>query len=273
MSDDLRADAPREDLIRMVSLPQAEMRAEGGDAEGSTLFGYAAVFNEDTTIDSWEGRFIERIAPGAFKKTLRESADRVKVLFNHGMDPQIGDKPLGRASVIEEDAHGLRVEVPLARTSYNEDIKALLADGSLDGMSFRMSVTKDEWQQPDDDQALPIRTIKEVRLYEFGPVTFPAYSATQAGVRAHAPKAFEAFRSAHNLAPTIAPPSGDTDEPTTEVTRDDDTDKPPAGHSSTPTIPYTPAVHPDASLTAEQRRDRRREAIQRVRAMAAPSRS
>lgn len=183
------SDAPREDLVRMSPL----MRH---DEDGNLLVGYAAVMNEWTEIDSWEGRFKERLAPGAFKKTLRERGGQVKVLFNHGMDPSIGDKPLGKPRVMREDERGLYVEVPLDPTSYNEDIKALLRSGALDGMSFRMTVVSDDWAKRDSD--LPERTIKEVKLYEFGPVTFPAYAATQAGVRAHAPRAFEAWRSATN---------------------------------------------------------------------------
>lgn len=190
-------EAPREDLIRMTETVRAEN-------DGSTLVGYAAVFNRWTEIDSWEGRFKERISPGAFRKTLAERAGKVKVLFNHGMDPSIGDKPLGKPSVMEEDSRGLKVEVPLDDTSYNADIKALLRSGALDGMSFRMTVVQDEWDKLDGKKGqLPERTIKEVRLYEFGPVTFPAYDATKAGVRAHAPAAYDAWRSAH---PPIAPP-------------------------------------------------------------------
>ncbi len=98
--------APRDDLIRMSS--RLELRDDSGD--GRTLHGYLAMFNEPTTINSWEGRFVEKIAPGAFKKTLSESRDRVVALFNHGMDPSIGDKPLGRFQVLEEDELGLRFE-------------------------------------------------------------------------------------------------------------------------------------------------------------------
>jgi HK97 family phage prohead protease len=115
------------------------------------------------------------------------------VLFNHGMDPTIGDKPLGKPRTMKEDSQGLFVEVPLDDTSYNRDIIASLKSGALDGMSFRMSVIRDEWDKLDTD--LPERTIQEIRLYEFGPVTFPAYKATEAGVRAHAPEAFAAFRA------------------------------------------------------------------------------
>ena len=173
-------DAPRNDLIRMVG--SLEMRA-AEDGDGRTLVGYAARFNEDTTINSWEGEFVERIAPGAFKRSLKNNGDQVKILFNHGMDPQIGDKPLGRAKVMKEDREGLYVEVPLSRTSYNEDLIELLSDGALDGMSFRFSVIKDTWDEPTRKGGLPIRTLNEVRLMELGPVTFPAYQATTAGVR------------------------------------------------------------------------------------------
>lgn len=181
MADPILA-APRDDLIRMA--PGIEVRSTD-DGDGRTLFGYAAVFNSDTIINSWEGQFVERIAPGAFKRTLKNNASQVKILLNHGMDPQVGDKPLGRASVLKEDGHGLYVEVPLSRTSYNEDIIALLDDGAIDGMSFRFSVPegKDSWEEPKRKGQLPVRTIHEAKLYELGPVTFPAYQATQAGVR------------------------------------------------------------------------------------------
>jgi HK97 family phage prohead protease len=198
----------------MVDLPtaQIEFRAdETDDGRIGTLHGYAAVFNEDTVIDSWEGRFTERIAPGAFKKTLAERGDKVKVLFNHGFDPQIGDKPLGKPSRQEEDETGLVVEVPLDDTSYNRDLVASLRSGALDGMSFRFSVTREEWE--DEDEEMPVRTLKEVRLYEYGPVTFPAYEATTAGVRAR--DAYQAYRQI----------SGKSDAD--PVTSDKPTDTPP----------------------------------------------
>lgn len=168
--------APRDDLIRMVPLERANV-----SADGNTLVGYAAVFNDWTDIDSWEGTFRERMDPKAFDKTLSENAQRIKVLFNHGMDPQIGDKPLGKPSVMEPRRKGLWVETPLDETSYNADLKASLASGALDGMSIRFSVTREEWA--DGDDGIEERTIKEAKLYEFGPVTFPAYEATTAGVR------------------------------------------------------------------------------------------
>jgi hypothetical protein len=185
-------DYPRDDLIRMVELKASyiEVRANNDGASIGTLYGYAARFNSPTVIDSWEGKFVEQIVRGAFKKTLKERGDRVKVLFNHGFDPSIGDKPLGRPSSMVEDDKGLAVEVPLDDTSYNRDLIPLLKSGALDGMSFRFSVKRETWEEPDNE--LPIRTLHEVALYEFGPVTFPAYAATSAGVRGR--EGYNAYR-------------------------------------------------------------------------------
>ncbi len=187
-------DYKRDDLIRMVEMPDAqfELRADDEGEGLGTLIGYAARFNIETVIHGWEGHFREVIAPGAFKKTLEERGDKVKILFNHGMDPSIGDKPLGRASIIEEDKTGLRVEVPLDDTSYNRDLAASIRSGALDGMSFRFSVVRDEEETIDDD--LPLRTLKEVRLFEVGPVTFPAYEATSVGIRGQ--QAYQVYRTA-----------------------------------------------------------------------------
>lgn len=189
--------APRDDLIRMTPLEASQVRFErsNDDEDGvlGTLVGYAAVFGVDTVIDSWEGRFVERIAHGAFRDTLKKNGERVKVLFNHGFDPSIGDKPLGKPRTMREDRTGLWVEVPLDDTSYNRDLVASLRSGALDGQSFRFSVNRESWAEPEGE--LPVRTIQAVTLYEFGPVTFPAYQATTAGVRGR--DAYTAWRTAH----------------------------------------------------------------------------
>lgn len=209
---------PRDDLIRMVELPVADIEFRANDDEDShslgTLHGYAAVFNEDTVINSWEGNFVERIAPGAFGKTLKERGSKIKVLFNHGFDPSIGDKPLGKPTRMEEDKRGLVVEVPLDDTSYNRDLLASLRSGALDGMSFRFSVTKEEWEDKSEDNELPVRTLKEVKLYEFGPVTFPAYEATTAGVRGR--QAYDLYRRGLDTSTAPEAAAGTSEESTDE---------------------------------------------------------
>jgi HK97 family phage prohead protease len=179
--------APKDDLIRAVFQPGLEMRA---DSEGGPriLHGHFATFNSPTEINSWEGCFIERLAPGAFSKTIRENRDNVKVLYDHGYDPQLGNKPLGPIRLLEEDGVGCRYEVELIDTDYNRNFIIPAAEAGLLGASFRFRVVREEWNEDpgrsgDNPDGIPERTIKEVKLYEFGPVTFPAYAAATAGVR------------------------------------------------------------------------------------------
>jgi HK97 family phage prohead protease len=186
---------PRETLIRARSTleftPADELRAAGTDLEDGHLGLLRVLFspvNEWTRISSmWEGDFMERFAPGAWRKTISEQRDRIRSLFQHGMDPQVGDKPLGPITVLEENDRGGYGEVPLLDTSYNRDLLPGLKAG-LYGASHRFSVLREEEvANPEPSEANPLglkeRTVKEARLMEFGPVTFPAYSGATAGVR------------------------------------------------------------------------------------------
>lgn len=172
-TDDVRLDAPKDSLVRHV-----EFRADPSD-DGLTLEGYAAVFNEWTEIDSWEGNFRERIAPGAFRKTLSERSPILQ--FDHGTHPLIGSLPLGVFTSIREDEHGLRVKARLSDNWLVEPIRDAIRDGAITGMSFRFRVIRDKWEKGRDKVAE--RTISEVALYEAGPVVFPAYEQTTVGVR------------------------------------------------------------------------------------------
>ena len=171
------------------ALPRGpELRDDG--APLPTLVGTLAVFDEWTEIRSRsEGHFLERIAPGAFSKTISENRDRMRVLFQHGKDPQIGDKPLGPIARLEPDDREVHYEVPLLNTSYNRDIAEMLtADPPVLGSSFRFEVLRDDYKRRPGKSAhnprgLDERTVQEVRMSEFGPVTFPAYTGAKAGLR------------------------------------------------------------------------------------------
>lgn len=147
----------------------------------------------------WEGKFLERTVKGAFAKTISENLRNVKPLFNHGFDPQIGDKVLGPIrSLTEEDDSPLGV-VDLLDTSYNRDLIPGLEAGVY-GSSFRFQVIRDEWndepgRSDHNPDGIPERTIKEVRLFEFGPVTFPANPDATSGVRSMTDDYYERLRS------------------------------------------------------------------------------
>lgn len=177
-------DNGRKPVIRAIS-PGPQVRDE--DENGRTLFGHFAVFDRWTEINSaFEGNFLERIAPGAFRKTFRENRDRIKALFQHGSDPEIGDKPIGRIEELREDDEGAYYELSLY-----DGLPPLVMDGLRDGQygaSFRFQVMREDLnEEPDaseeNPRALPERTLKELRLFEFGPVTFPAYADATAGMR------------------------------------------------------------------------------------------
>ena len=200
---------------------------DGGDgAESSTMVGYFTRFNVWYRVDSWlEGTFMERVAPGAATKTIRQNRNGMVVAFDHGYDPQIGDKPLGPIEVLEERDLGVWYEVPLLDTDYNRNfVLPALAGRTIDGRnlgsvlgaSFRMRVLADSWvMEPgpsaDNPEGIPERTISELRCYEFGPVVYPASPEASAGVRSLTDHYFERSLQRHQrsappqIAPTTAP--------------------------------------------------------------------
>lgn len=178
---------PRDGLVRLWS-PGIEMRAP--DASGTTsetLFGHFAVWNRWTEIDSFfEGNFMERLAPGCMNKTFKDQRDSIRVLFQHGRDQTLGMKPLGSIKTLRSDSDGAFYEVPLFR-----GIPDIIMDGLREnqyGASFkfrviRESIRTDSKVSADNPKGLDERTIEELQLFEFGPVTFPAYAEATAGLR------------------------------------------------------------------------------------------
>lgn len=145
-------------------------------ATGNTLEGYASVFNYPIeTVESYLYGTTTYIRPKAFTKTIAENRDSIQSLFNHGHDPRFGELPIGVPKVMQQDEHGLWVEVELHDGPSNEDIKAALRSGSLRSMSIAFEATQDDYNEDRTE-----RNIRQVRLYEFGPVTFPANAAATA---------------------------------------------------------------------------------------------
>lgn len=178
---------PRDGLVRALpglALRAADPASASSDTGLGVLTGYFLRFNQWTEINSYyEGKFLESIAPGAVKKTLQEGKDTIRCLFQHGMDFQVGDKPLGPQRS-EEDGEGALYEVPLIDTSYNRDLAPGI-DAGLYGASFCFTVMREDFTEepePSDynPKGLPERVLREIRVIEFGPVTFPAYEAASA---------------------------------------------------------------------------------------------
>jgi HK97 family phage prohead protease len=214
-------------------------------------------------IDSfWEGTFLERTIRGAFSKTIREQRANIKVLYDHGHDMQIGNKILGAIDDLREDADSAVGEVPLFDTSYNRDLLPGLEAGVY-GSSFRFRVIRDEWNDEPgksdyNPDGIPERTIKEVRLFEFGPVTFPASPDATAGVRCLTDHYYERARSRNPQrvddllarARAIRTPNPDAAPPVIEPTGTDDQQRTSADGAATPTDAPAPATR---GLSEDQR--------------------
>jgi HK97 family phage prohead protease len=136
---------------------------------GMTFEGYAAVFN----TPSEPLPFIERIAPGAFKRSI-EARNDIKLLWNHDTGTVLGSSRAGTLS-LTEDERGLKVRADLPNTSAGRDAAELLRRGDVDSMSFGFSVPTggDEWNSDGSE-----RTLRSVRLHEVSIVAFPAYTST-----------------------------------------------------------------------------------------------
>jgi hypothetical protein len=159
---------------RRLTVNDFEVR-QGPAGDGMSFSGYAAVFNSD----SEPLPFVERIAPGAFKRSLK-SKNNIRMYLNHDSSMLLATT---RAKTLRlmEDAKGLKVEADLPDTTVGRDLSTLIQRGDVDSMSFGFSVPPkgDSWS--DDGM---VRELKEVRLYEVSVVTgFPAYQATSASVR------------------------------------------------------------------------------------------
>lgn len=139
------------------------------------IAGYAVKFNDTVTI---AGSFRERVAPGAFKRTL-EQRDIVALL-----DHDTG-RVLGRISAgtlrLKEDNVGLWFELDAdATTPEGQSAIGNTRRQDIKGCSFGFSVKSEEWE--DGGNRLPIRILREVDCHEITLTAFPAYPSTTAAL-------------------------------------------------------------------------------------------
>jgi len=210
-----RSPRPPTEGLRKVPFGLVRDTLDGGepdDDDGLTLDGYGAIFNAFTIIDSWEGRFKEKIAPGSMKRSFRETPPIIQ--FDHGRHPLIGSIPIASLRSVSEDTHpdlapegGAHIIGRVYDNWLMQPVRDAIASDppGIDGMSFRFEVVRDGWETfdgkkiadgPDlwelldatwfgevSDEELPIRTLKELRVPEMGPVVWPAYTQTSVGMR------------------------------------------------------------------------------------------
>jgi len=116
---------------------EVKFAADEIDAKTGEFAGYGAVFGN---IDSHG----DVIVPGAFSESLSDWSSRgrlpsMKLMHGTTMNPFTGDDlPIGKWSLMREDARGLYVEGKLSGldTDHGRRIYGLMKDGVLDGLSI-----------------------------------------------------------------------------------------------------------------------------------------
>lgn len=146
--------------LDVLSFKLREVKAS--DGEEGVFTGKASVYG---VVDTYG----DVVMPGAFTKTLSESAGRVVLLNQH--DPA---QPLGLAELRDED-DALYVT---GRINLEKQIgRELLSDlrmGVLNGLSIGYETIKEAWDRE-------IRRLLELRLWEVSVVTFPANQFARVG--------------------------------------------------------------------------------------------
>ncbi len=158
------------------------------DDEPDKIVGHAAVFNK-VGDGGW---FLEKMAKGAFTNSI--SKDDIRALFNHDRNFVLGRNTAGTLELIE-DSQGLLSTILPPDTQYARDLKVSIDRKDITGMSIGFEIIE-EIRKQGEDGAPDLFTIKEAKLWDISPVTFPFYEETDVSVRSR-----EAWRDQNNHAP------------------------------------------------------------------------
>lgn len=162
---------------RSVVLKELRVLEPSETISEPVIEGYAAVF--DSWSESLGGNepFIEKVVKGAFEQTI--SQDDIRALFNHDPNYVLGRNKAGTLS-LQEDEKGLLVRIIPPNTQWAKDLLVSIARGDISQMSFGFTVEADRWSY---EEGKDVRELLKVRLFDVSPVTFPAYTQTECGLR------------------------------------------------------------------------------------------
>ena len=139
--------------------------------DGNTLSGIIP-YDSPTTIHENGRTFTEVIRPGAFRSSMTSD---VIATFNHNPGRLLGRTSSGTLSLVDGPSY-LRFSVQLPESA--ADVRELVQRGDLKGASFTFSVRSggEHWQNG-------TRELRDVNLFEIGPVVQPAYTASSLKLR------------------------------------------------------------------------------------------
>jgi uncharacterized protein len=148
-----------------------EVRVEGTDA-APVITGYGIVFN---SMSHKLGSFREIVKPGAVANL---SSGDIRGRYNH--QTVLGRTRSGTLK-LTEDAKGVRYEITPTKSATSQHIIEAIRRGDVDGSSFAFRTVSDNWRKENGET---IRELVKIELMDVGPVDFPAYPESSAGLRA-----------------------------------------------------------------------------------------
>lgn len=149
-----------------------EMRAIENDEDKMKIEGYAVVF--DSPSHPIHGEWIEYIDRNAFNGCDMKD---VILRYNHKDNFPIMARTKNQSLQLMVDDKGLKIVAELIDTASNRDLYKSIQEGLVDKMSFRFSVSKNDW----DYSTTPTtrRILQFDKIFDVAIVDEPAYEATE----------------------------------------------------------------------------------------------
>lgn len=148
------------------------------EVTGSTLEGYASVFDRSYPVTDALGSYAEVVRRGAFAASLRSRTPIIQ--WSHGHDPAVGTAPIAELLQASEDSTGLYFRGRLFDAPALDLLREGLASGAINGASFRFQVPAggDKW-----NTGRTSREIVRADVLELGPTVWPASPHTSVALR------------------------------------------------------------------------------------------
>lgn len=161
---------------RILSTDDMELRVDEGD--DPQISGYAAKYGKWSTD---LGGFFEKIRAGAFDEALADADSDVRALKNHDPNLLLG-RTASKTLRLESNSVGLKFNLDVPKTTTGRDTVEEIRRKDITGCSFSFTTAEDDWKYLEDG-SVQRTIIKVAKLFDVGPVTYPAYPDTSVAVR------------------------------------------------------------------------------------------
>lgn len=153
--------------------------------EVGVIEGTPIVFNQDTLLEDWSGKYYERIDAQALNNA---NLDDVRLFINHNFNMiTLARSKRGSANStmtfnIDETGFHFRAKLDIENNQEARALYSAIKRGDMDGMSFAFRIKDVEWLGLDSE--IPTMVIKEISIvHEVSVVNFPAYPQTSVNAR------------------------------------------------------------------------------------------